>query len=288
MRSTLTEIDTIATAIDYIEENLKSPLTVAAMAEAVSYSQFHFSRIFNQVTHHTPYEYLIRRRLSEAACLIPQSEKRIIEIALDYQFNNHETFSRAFKRAFGLQPNQLRKRETLDPRLLMPRLTLDHLEHIHRITYLGPRYEEMPPLRLFGLMTVINQEPLMSPHLWDLLELQLKEHKLSRMGRRYGLYDYPPGWEKYGRLYTAAIEVSHSDKVYPPLISRTIPGMHYFCFIHKGSTRRLPLTLDFVYHTWTSQSGKRLSYRFFFESYKDSQESENIECERILYFPIEK
>ena len=57
----------IARAIDYIEAHLQEDISVADMAASVSYSLFHFCRMFNEATHQTPYDYMIRRRLTEAA-----------------------------------------------------------------------------------------------------------------------------------------------------------------------------------------------------------------------------
>ena len=115
-------------AIDFIEDNLKESITVADMAEAASYSLYHFCRTFASVTHHTPYDYLMRRRLSESARELAESERRIIDIALDFGFNNPETYSRAFKRMFGLQPTECRKQGGIERRLLMSRLTPAHVD----------------------------------------------------------------------------------------------------------------------------------------------------------------
>ena len=86
----MTELVSIAKAIDYVEESLRQPITVADMAGSASYSVYHFCRMFNQVTHHPPYDYLMRRRLSESASALLRSDRKIIDIALEYQFNNPE------------------------------------------------------------------------------------------------------------------------------------------------------------------------------------------------------
>ena len=100
----------IVQALDYIELHLQRPVGVADMAEAVSYSLYHYCRRFNQATLHTPYDYLMRRRLAEAARDLLQTDRKVIEIALDYQFKSPEVFTRAFKRVHGIGPSQFRKR----------------------------------------------------------------------------------------------------------------------------------------------------------------------------------
>ena len=116
------QLQAIHTALQYIEDHLHDEIAVADIAAATGYSLYHFIRTFNQAVHHTPYDYLMRRRLSEAACALLDSDDRIIDIALDYQFNNHETFSRAFKRMFDTQPSQWREVGRIPRRSLMPAL----------------------------------------------------------------------------------------------------------------------------------------------------------------------
>ena len=75
------DVTPIDRAIDLIEGNLMAAVTVADMAAAAGYSLFHFSRTFNQATHHTPYDYLMRRRLSEAAQTLVRTDRKIKSVA---------------------------------------------------------------------------------------------------------------------------------------------------------------------------------------------------------------
>ena len=102
----MSHLTAICRAVDFVEDNLTEVITVADMAAAASYSLYHFSRTFNHVVHHTPYDYFMRRRLSESARQLAETDRKIIDIALDYQFNNPETYSRAFRRMFGVQPSR--------------------------------------------------------------------------------------------------------------------------------------------------------------------------------------
>jgi hypothetical protein len=49
---------------------------------------------------------------------------------MDYQFSSHEVFSRAFKRAFNMLPNEYRKRKLNQP--CLNRMSLDFLNCIHK------------------------------------------------------------------------------------------------------------------------------------------------------------
>jgi AraC family transcriptional regulator len=106
MKATEPAITSIFNAIEFVETNLTEEMTIADMADAVFYSLYHFCRMFNGIVHHTPYDYLMRRRLSKSARELIETDKKIIEIAFDYQFNSPETYARAFKRMFDMQPSQ--------------------------------------------------------------------------------------------------------------------------------------------------------------------------------------
>jgi AraC-like DNA-binding protein/GNAT superfamily N-acetyltransferase len=109
-------------ALHYLETHLKEPASVEATAALVGYSRAHFSRLFLAVTGITPVAYLRKRRLTEAARELATSSKRILDIALDYQFQSQEAFTRSFKQEFGVSPGYYRMRKRL--RRLFQRISL--------------------------------------------------------------------------------------------------------------------------------------------------------------------
>ena len=103
----------IGQSIDYIENHLTHPATVEEIAAAAGYSRHHFSRIFLTATGLTPNSYLRKRRLSEAARELVTTPRRILDIALDYQFGSQEAFTRSFRREFGINPGLYRQKGRL-------------------------------------------------------------------------------------------------------------------------------------------------------------------------------
>jgi AraC family transcriptional regulator len=63
-----------------------------------------------EVLRETPKQFTLRIRLDRAASELLTSNRSIIEIALAFGFENHETFSRAFRKRFQLSPSAYRKR----------------------------------------------------------------------------------------------------------------------------------------------------------------------------------
>jgi AraC family transcriptional regulator len=280
--------EAIFRAIEFVEAHLQAEIAVADVADAISYSLYHFCRIFNKIVHHTPYDYLIRRRLSEAARELVETDKRIIDLAFDYQFNSSETFSRAFKRMFGVQPSQWRKRGKIDRWSLLSRPTQKYLEHINRGDYLRPVLEEKGALHLAGIMTLVQDDQYIVSRLWKILAQELDAvGDATKPERFYGIVWYPDNWQDYGSLYTAAVEIAPSDTVSPALVARTIPPSKYARFIHKGPREHLPLTRDYIHQTWLPKSEQRPSYPMEIEQYGQAAIGfDNYDTETAIYIPI--
>lgn len=278
----------IAQAVDFVEDCLCEPIGVADMADAVGYSLYHFCRTFNQATHHTPYDYLMRRRLSEAAQVLLKTDDKIIDIGLDFQFNNPETFSRAFKRIFGTQPSQLRIQGRIDPWRLVPRLTLAHLEHIHRGDYLRPTVLDWGGFEVIGIMALVKDSQALVSDLWDLLLRELApDPESTTLDEYYGIAHYPEGWETRGFFYMAAVEGQGVSTANTCLVARTIPPLEWAKFIHSGPRRTLFLTLDYIFHTWLPKSDRRLSRPWIVEHYRMGLADDDA-AEIDILIPLEK
>ncbi|MBN2393533.1 MAG: AraC family transcriptional regulator [Anaerolineae bacterium] len=261
------DITVMVRALDFIESHLREPVGVADMAAAVSYSLYHFCRTFKAATHFTPYDYLMRRRIAEAAREVLSSERKLIDIAFDYQFNNPETFSRAFKRVMKTQPTQWRKqgqagdRQTVY-RQIMPRLTEAHLAHLQRGAPWRPTVEESPALNLIGVMTLGS-------------DIAAAWERLRRETVACGLADTDGGffgwtWCAADGTVTAtmAAQVGSSTCVDAcALVAKALPAHTYLRVTHHGSACDLALTLDYAYHTWLPQSDYHAVFPWYVEHY---------------------
>ncbi|MBN2685975.1 MAG: AraC family transcriptional regulator [Pontiellaceae bacterium] len=94
---------------EYIEAHLGEKITLADLARAARYSQWHAARVFKEISGKTPFEYIRLRRLSAAAEVLRESTSKVIDVAFDFVFDSHEGFSRAFARQFGLAPSHFRR-----------------------------------------------------------------------------------------------------------------------------------------------------------------------------------
>jgi AraC family transcriptional regulator len=113
------KINAVQKMQDFINNNINEPISLYMLAEAAGYSPWHASKIFKQLTGKTPLEYIRSLRLSRAAVRLRDENTRIIDVALDFAFDSHEGFTRAFSEKFGMTPMEYRKRTPPIP-LFMP------------------------------------------------------------------------------------------------------------------------------------------------------------------------
>jgi AraC family transcriptional regulator len=263
----MNDITGMARALDFIEDHLREPVGVAEMAAAVAYSLYHFCRTFKAATQFTPYDYLMRRRIAEAAREVLSGERKLIDIAFDYRFNNPETFSRAFKRVLGVQPTQWRKQGAAGDRQpgyrqIMPRLTAAHLEHLRHATPWRPMIEERPALDLTGVMTLGDDIAAA----WEHLHHELAACGLADAGRAF----YTWTWCAAEGGVTAtmvALADSGINTEAGALVAKTLPARTYLRVPHRGTARDLALTLDYAYHIWLSQSDYRAVLPWYVEDF---------------------
>lgn len=99
----------IKKSIEYIENNLNKKIELQEIANKAFLSKYHFHRIFHATIGESVAEYVRRRRLIEAANELLNTENKIIDIALNYQFSTQESFTKAFKKFYGIPPKEFRK-----------------------------------------------------------------------------------------------------------------------------------------------------------------------------------
>ncbi|MFK7954370.1 MAG: GyrI-like domain-containing protein [Ekhidna sp.] len=89
---------------DFIDQNLESDLSLSTVSEIAFFSAFHFHRVFKFVTGETLNEYVTRHRIEKSALDLLHKNISTTEIAHTYGFSDNSSYSRTFKKYFGVSP----------------------------------------------------------------------------------------------------------------------------------------------------------------------------------------
>ena len=98
----------ISEAIKYIDENISETLSVEMIAERFSFSPYYFHRLFTAIVGKSMIAYVRGRRVAYACKMLNETDKKVLDIALDCGFDSAQSFSRAFKAVTGMSPMEYR------------------------------------------------------------------------------------------------------------------------------------------------------------------------------------
>ncbi len=101
-------ISKIESICAFIKEHYMQDLNRENLAAAVGFNPDTFSRLFNQHTGKTLFDYINELRIEEAKRRLLETEDMITRICIDTGFENIRTFNRVFKKVTGLTPGEFR------------------------------------------------------------------------------------------------------------------------------------------------------------------------------------
>ena len=93
--------------IEYIENNLCEEINYKRLSQILGVNEYTMHRIFLFVTNYTLAEYIRKRRLSMSALDLLEGKNKIIDIAIRYNYESSQAFSRAFKTMMGFLPSEI-------------------------------------------------------------------------------------------------------------------------------------------------------------------------------------
>lgn len=107
----------IRTIICFVENHVKESQIIDKQLEhAVGFSIPHIREIFRAQAVVPLKQYIIQRKIANSTFDLLYSKDRVLDIALSYGFESHETYARAFKRVLGITPMDYRKRRPVTAR----------------------------------------------------------------------------------------------------------------------------------------------------------------------------
>lgn len=235
-------------AVWYIESHSGDELSLGDVADAAGVSAFHLARLFRAATGWSVARYIRVRRLSQAAADLAAGAPNILTVALSSGYGSHEAFTRAFRDAFGLPPEDVRKRGHVEGlATLAPMRVMEEP--------VGPapmlRTEEIGPLLLTGIdASYLSSDTAGIPSQWQRL------HTEQSLGTCQYTYGVCRTTDDEGRLdYLAGYEVDNVGQAPRGYRRLRLPRQRYVVARHAGHIGSIPRTWRALLSNWLPDAG---------------------------------
>lgn len=284
----------VRNSVEYIEQNLCENLSLEILADRYAFSPYHYHRIFHYLTGNTVMEYIRKRRLSAAADVLLQTDRNITDIAMQFQYQSHEAFTRAFKRLFGHNPGYCRKKGISVAKFeRLGEHALTALEFKGNID-LEVRIEKKDGFRVIGyeLDTALSQMTI--PQFWNMyLENDYPSTIPNWISEQWIDFGICHDWKEDGSFkYLLGMEVSSFESAPVNSVCRQFPALAYAIFTTPLVPRdvfvsSIGKSWEYIFKVWLPQSGYELARGPQFELY-DERCQAHIDSQIDIYIPIRK
>ncbi len=101
--------ETFVSVLNYIDKHLYDKITNEELSTLVCYNETYFSNVFTKQFGISPKQYILQKKMSEAAKMLLESNKTVKEIAFTLGYDNETYFSRLYHKYTGLAPGKYRE-----------------------------------------------------------------------------------------------------------------------------------------------------------------------------------
>ena len=270
---------------EFIYNHLDDDLSIEKLSKIAHFSKYHFHRQFSAYMGISVFKFTQLLRLKRASYqLVFNQDMKVIDIALNSGFDNHESFSRAFKKNFKQTPIQFRNDPKWKP----------WHEPYKQITYKGNNIMQVNIINFKEAKVAVLEHrgdpQLLNNSVQRFIEWR-KETGLSpvKNSQSYGIvYDDPNNTEtdKFRFDICGTIDVEVVENEYG-IVNKIISGGRYAVLQHKGAHEFMDSKIYELYGKWLPESKEELRDAPMFFHYvnflPDVPESELI---TDIYLPL--
>ena len=268
----------IHTALAYIDTHLDEKINLRTLADAASFSPFHFHRIFAALLGETVGDYLRRRRVERAASrLLHQPKVKIIDLALSVGFSSPEAFTRSFTKHFNAPPTAwLKDQSRADRRKELD----DENSKMSQVWKLETCQDLTGDTFKVGDVEIIEREPALvayfrhrGPYIggiarfWkDVYRPWAMKNRLGPHHARYGIaHSDPSVTEDEVCFYDACAEINEEFEINGGALKGSIAGGKYAVFKFDDSPTNIAHAWTALLRDWLPSSGWQMDNRPTFE-----------------------
>lgn len=285
----------IKSCVNYIESNINDKISLEDISLHTGVSKYYLHRMFKALTGETLMEYAKFRKLTASIDDLINTNRRIIDIALDYGFDYEQSYIRAFRKRFGYTPLKVRYEQTSI--IIKEKLNINDILSVEGAITYKPFYIFKQSFNLVGCKhKILSKSGSNDANFYGRDFFYNNKNKIINSVNPniyYGYTDWTRDKEGY-IYYMPSVEVSDLKQIPEGMHGIFIPAHKYVVFRFVGffnpdniKPRHIGRLLVYLYRKWIFKSGFKFADTFRLEYINSSLTNDNY-CELDIYQPIKE
>lgn len=269
--------------VSFIRNKYNQKVLVEDLEELSNFSYRNLQRIFKAQYKETIGAYVTRVKVENSAKMLVFTSDEIKEIAEKVGYADVQSYSKSFKKHFGITPAVYRnKKEELFKKQIIEEKNMSFFED--RITILQPKKVIYKTVKADYYSSKIDE-------VWNQLLEEVDSLNINTdTSESFGvIWDEPIISEHITYNYDACLVINEEVKIPQKKFKvKTIPSQEYAVFTHVGNYQSINKTYDKIFSNWLFTLGREISEQPFLEFYTKHQshtDNQN-EYETEIYVPL--
>lgn len=260
-----------------IEKNIKNKINAMSLAETVAISSVHLQRLFRLAFEKPIASYIRSRKLAVSLESLLKTDLRIIDIAEEYGFEYEQSYTRAFKREYGVAPSEARLAGSIIK--IVPPLHLIEKNKMGDGLFFGPELVMVPKFHVVGrfhkvpFTDSIEITPRVAKDFW----INDRRNIENRLGNDVyiGLTRYPTPITDFS-YYLPSVQVNKPENYPKGLYADTFPASLCAKFHYVSKYHYFDLSEDVSLAMYNAIAAYRISKDAKYELLSDKVHFERI------------
>jgi len=276
-------IKRINMVIDYISGHLEEKLDLDKLSHISAISPYHFHRIMSAYLGETIGSYIIRSRIEASSILLKYSSRQVDEIAYKIGYDSPASFTKAFKKYFGVSPTEFRNTNNS---FTMKTLIADKI--LPDGFKLKPKIAERTAKRAIYIRLIGDYKSNDYNQAWEKIWGFIKGKRLFAFNQEcLGIaYNDPNITEDDKCQYDCCVTVSKDIKPEGEIGVKNIEGGRYAVFKFKGSPDNVGPVYNAIFNAWLPESYYELRDAPCFEKFVKFSKTNPDKNKTEVYIPI--
>lgn len=270
--------------VSYLRTQYNKKILIEELEELSNFSYRNLQRIFKAHYNETIGAYVTRIKIENSAKMLLFIKDEIREIAEKVGYADVQSYSKSFKKHFGITPavyrnkkEEILKKNSKKINTIMPfyedRVTVLETKKVVYKTYRGDYYS-------------VKVDEIWNQLIEEVESYHVKTDNLESFGI---IWDEPIISENITYNYDACLVIDNTLKIPNKKFKvKNIPSQEYAVFTHIGNYQSISKTYDKIFSNWLFSTTREISEHPFLEFYtKHESHTENPnEYETEIYVPL--